>query len=179
MPLDLVTIPCRRRQLWPIFCTIPANIRERRLSTPGGPPPEKKGGRPDRRRPCRDRGWALSDILLTHHHERTLVGGSRAGVDGARVYRCGRRCPTGCRRSILAVGRGRRPDDPAANRSRCSNVSGHTLGHLGPSTFRKAAMPSTGRQPDGRLGCGWLFEGRRRSCWDSPEETAQPCPPTR
>lgn len=108
------------------------------------------------------RGWTLTDILITHHHNDHIDGvaalRSNARVIGAKADV--HRLPD----LDLAVAEG---DEitVCGQRTHIFDVSGHTVGHIA------YHMPDAGLvfTADSlmALGCGRLFEGTPAQMWDS------------
>lgn len=108
------------------------------------------------------RGWTLTDILITHHHNDHIDGVAalrgNARVIGGKAD--ARRLPD----LDLAVTEG---DEIAVcdQRTHILDVSGHTIGHIA------YHMPDAGLvfTADSlmALGCGRLFEGTPAQMWDS------------
>ncbi len=109
-----------------------------------------------------ERGWQLSDILLTHHHDDHIAGVADLR-EGARVIGAAadsHRLPP----LDLAV----RPGDAitvCGEEAQVIDVSGHTVGHV---AFH---FPASGAVMTGdslmALGCGRLFEGTAPQMWQS------------
>ncbi len=110
------------------------------------------------------RGWKLSHILLTHHHDDHIQGvpalrgatGAKvvgAGVDSHRLPVLGRAVAAG---DTVTVG---------ALEGQVIDVPGHTLGHVA-YYFPDADVVFTGDSLMG-LGCGRLFEGTAAQMWRS------------
>ncbi|KPP93748.1 MAG: hydroxyacylglutathione hydrolase [Rhodobacteraceae bacterium HLUCCA08] len=152
MPLDLVTIPCRSDN-YAYLLHDSATSRTALVDAPEAGPIAAA---------LQDRGWALSDILLTHHHD-DHVEGVAALRDGARVIGAAadaHRLPP----LDLAVAEGDALTicgEPVA----VLDVSGHTLGHLA-FHFPQSGYAFTADSLMA-LGCGRLFEGSAPQMWDS------------
>ena len=109
-----------------------------------------------------ERGWRLSDILITHHHYDHIDGVDAlrgdARVIGARAD--AHRLP----KLDLEVAEGDIIDICGLD-THIFDVSGHTIGHIA------FYMPSFGHvfTADSlmALGCGRLFEGTPAQMWDS------------
>lgn len=112
----------------------------------------------------RDRGWRLSDILITHHHGDHIDGvDTLRAAHGAVVWGAAadaHRLPA--LDHALAEGDTVRVGDAAG---RVIAVSGHTVGHI---AFH---FPTLGAVFTGdslmALGCGRLFEGDAAMMWES------------
>lgn len=110
------------------------------------------------------RGWKLSHILLTHHHDDHIQGvaalrgatGAKvigAAADAHRLPKLGRAVAAG---DTVTVG---------ALEGQVIAVPGHTSGHIA-YYFPDAEAVFTGDSLMG-LGCGRLFEGTAAQMWDS------------
>lgn len=116
-----------------------------------------------------DRGWRLSDILITHHHWDHIDGvEDLRGATGARVWGAAadaHRLPPLDR----ALAEGDRPVI-CGEEAAIIDVPGHTVGHIA------YYFPVTGAvfTADSlmALGCGRLFEGTARQMWDSLSKLA-------
>ncbi|MGY6411782.1 MAG: hydroxyacylglutathione hydrolase [Alkalilacustris sp.] len=114
----------------------------------------------------RARGWQVSDILLTHHHDDHVQGlaalqaglSERAAVTGSAAD--AHRLP--------ALDHALAPGDTlriGSQEGRVIDVSGHTVGHVayhfpgGPAVFTGDSLMA--------LGCGRLFEGDAPMMWAS------------
>ncbi|MFB2530895.1 hydroxyacylglutathione hydrolase [Paracoccus sp. p4-l81] len=122
-----------------------------------------------------DRGWKLSHILLTHHHDDHVQG-----VDGLRAT-------TGAKLLGAAADAHRLPplDQPlhpgdlvtiGALEGVVIDVPGHTIGHIA-FHFPDAGIVFTADSLMG-LGCGRLFEGSPAQMWDSLSRLAALPPDT-
>lgn len=108
------------------------------------------------------RGWQLTDILLTHHHD-DHVGGLQSLRGAARVI--GARADAHRLPPLdLAVAEGDMLHI-CGQATHVIDVSGHTIGHI---AFH---MPDAGLVFTGdslmALGCGRLFEGTPAQMWES------------
>ncbi|MBE0412575.1 hydroxyacylglutathione hydrolase [Yoonia sp.] len=114
------------------------------------------------RRVLQARGWALTDILITHHHDDHIgaLADLRAGARVIGAARDAHRLPAidvnvadGDMIEICGV------------KTHVMEVPGHTLGHVA------YHMPDAGLVFTGdslmALGCGRLFEGTAAQMWDS------------
>lgn len=117
-----------------------------------------------------ERGWQLSDILITHHHDDHIAGvdalraatGARvtgAQADAHRLPRLDRAVTPGDR---LAFG----PDW-----AEVIAVPGHTLGHVAYHFAQSGLLFSGDSLMAG--GCGRLFEGTPAQMWDSLSRLAR------
>lgn len=111
-----------------------------------------------------DRGWALDDLLITHHHQDH--------IDGVEALRD----RFACRVVGARADRHRLPPldlevDPDTAFETCGtsafviDVSGHTVGHIA-FHVPEADAAFTGDSLMA-LGCGRLFEGTAPQMWDS------------
>lgn len=119
------------------------------------------------------RGWALSQILLTHHHSDhiqavpALVAATNAPVLGAKAD--AHRLPPLTRSlaegDTVAIG---------STTAQVFDVSGHTLGHLA------FVVPGYAFTADSLMaaGCGRLFEGTPALMWQSLSKLAALPPDT-
>lgn len=124
----------------------------------------------------KERGWRLTDILLTHHHADHIQGVPElVAATGARV--------TGAAADAHRLPPLDRAVTPGERVPLCGteaaviDVSGHTIGHVA-YHLPAAAMVFTGDSLMA-LGCGRLFEGTAPMMWESlgrlaalPPETA-------
>lgn len=111
------------------------------------------------------RGWTLSDILITHHHDDHIDGiaALRAGARVIGAAADARRLPP----LDLAVNEG---DEitVCGQATQVMDVSGHTVGHIayympGPAyAFTADSLMA--------LGCGRLFEGTAAQMWQSMQK---------
>jgi hydroxyacylglutathione hydrolase len=121
------------------------------------------------------RGWQLSDILITHHHDDHIAGvealraATGAMVLGAKAD--AHRLPpldyALTESASFAIG---------AEKDRVLDVPGHTLGHIA-FHFPQSALAFTG---DSLMsgGCGRLFEGTPAQMWHSLQKLAALPPQT-
>lgn len=122
-----------------------------------------------------DRNWALTDILLTHHHADHIQGVPElVAATGARV--------TGAAADAHRLPPLDRAVAPGERFPLCGteaeviDVSGHTVGHIA-FHLPSAAMVFTGDSLMA-LGCGRLFEGTAPMMWDSLSRLAALPPET-
>ncbi len=123
----------------------------------------------------KDRGWRLSDILVTHHHAdhvqgvETLRSATGAMVLGAAAdaHRLPRLDQTLTEDGPLSI---------CGEEVRVIDVPGHTLGHIA-FHFPGSGLAFTA---DSLMsgGCGRLFEGTPRQMWDSLTKLAALPPQT-
>lgn len=153
MPLELVTIPCRTDNY--AFLIHNAESGATALIDAPEAAPIKAV--------LAARGWALTDILLTHHHDDHTCAVPQLRTDGVRVVGASadvQRLPT----LDLAVADGDSFDVAGAT---CDvlDVSGHTLGHIAfHLPGEKLAFTADSLMA---LGCGRLFEGTAEQMWAS------------
>ncbi len=121
------------------------------------------------------RGWALSDILVTHHHADHIDGvealreSTGAKVTGAKAD--AHRLP----RLDRAVAEGDSFKLGSAE-VRVLDVSGHTVGHI--AFHVPAANAVFTADSLMALGCGRLFEGTAPQMWESLSKLARLPPDT-
>lgn len=154
MPLDIVTVPCRTDNY--AFLLHDSTTGQTVLVDAPETAPIAAA--------LAARGWGLSDILITHHHDDHI-----AGVDdlrrahGARVIGAAadaHRLPALDR----AVAGGDRLDI-CGQTAVVIDVPGHTVGHIAfhfPDSHAVFTADSLMA-----LGCGRLFEGTPQQMWDS------------
>ncbi len=120
------------------------------------------------------RGWTLTDIVLTHHHDDHIQAVPELRSDGVKVWGN----PADAQRLPPLDGH-LTPDTQvtlAAHASHIIDVPGHTVGHIA------LHIPSLGAAFTAdslmALGCGRLFEGTPDQMWQSlqklralPDET--------
>ncbi|MBP1805729.1 hydroxyacylglutathione hydrolase [Rubellimicrobium aerolatum] len=108
------------------------------------------------------RGWRLSDILLTHHHDDHIAG-VEALREGARVI--GNAADAGrLPRLDLAVNPGGRLE-VCGEAVEVIDTPGHTVGHVS-FHFPRSGYAFTADTLMA-LGCGRLFEGTAAQMWES------------
>lgn len=159
MPLEIVTIPC----LGDNYAYLAHDAKSGAtavVDAPEAAPIETA---------LAARGWRLSDILITHHHQ-DHVGGLEAlrAAHGARVVGAAadaHRLPP----LDLAVAEG---DEVAigAETGHVLDVSGHTVGHIAFHFPDSGALFSADSLM--ALGCGRVFEGTPQMMWDSLSKLA-------
>jgi hydroxyacylglutathione hydrolase len=108
------------------------------------------------------RGWRLSDILITHHHDDHVqaVAELRAGARVVGHAADAHRLPP----LDLAVKPGQRLS-VCGEEVQVLDVSGHTLGHIA-YHFPRSRLVFTGDSLMA-LGCGRLFEGTAARLWEA------------
>ena len=165
MPLDLVTVPCLRDN----YAFL---IHDAQTGATAVIDVPETGPILDA---LRSRGWSLTDILITHHHDDHI-----AGVEGLRKQ-------TGARTWGARADAHRLPDLDHAlvegdtlvvgdQRGIVIDVPGHTLGHIA-FHFPDASLVFTA---DSLMaaGCGRLFEGSADVMWQSLTKLAALPPQT-
>lgn len=165
MPLTLVTIPCLADN-YAYLIHDPATGATAAIDVPDAAPILAA---------LAERGWILTDILITHHHDDHIQGVAALGAaTGARVTGADadrHRLPP----LDLAVAEG----DTVlvgGETGHVMDVSGHTVGHI---AFH---FPASGLlfSADSlmALGCGRLFEGTAAQMWESLSKLAALPPAT-
>ena len=165
MPLDLVTIPCLSDN-YAFLIHDAASGETAVIDVPEAAPILAA---------LRQRGWTLSQILLTHHHADHIQGvaelraatGARVAGNAADAHRL----PP----LDLALQEGQTVQ-VGAETGTVIDVSGHTLGHIA-FHFPASALVFTA---DSLMacGCGRLFEGTGPQMWDSLSKLARLPPET-
>jgi hydroxyacylglutathione hydrolase len=159
MPLDLVTIPCLSDN-YAFLIHDPASGETAVIDVPEAAPILAA---------LRQRGWTLTQILLTHHHADHIQGVAEVqAATGAKVagYAAdAHRLPP----LDLALQEGQTVQ-VGAETGTVIDVSGHTLGHIA-FHFPASALVFTA---DSLMacGCGRLFEGTGPQMWDSLSKLA-------
>ena len=165
MPLDLVTIPCLSDN-YAFLIHDAASGDTAVIDVPEAAPILAA---------LRQRGWTLSQILLTHHHADHIQGVAELrAATGARVagYAAdAHRLPP----LDLAVHEGQTVQ-VGTETGTVIDVSGHTIGHIA-FHFPASALVFTA---DSLMacGCGRLFEGTGPQMWDSLSKLARLPPET-
>lgn len=154
MPLDLVTIPCLSDN-YAFLIHDPASGATAVVDVPEAAPILAA---------LRQRGWTLSQILLTHHHADHIQGvadlraatGAKVAGNAADVHRLPPLDTALSEGQTLQVG---------TESGTVIDVSGHTLGHIA-FHFPASALVFTA---DSLMacGCGRLFEGSGPQMWAS------------
>lgn len=163
MPLELVTIPCLADN-YAFLARDPGTGAIACIDVPEAAPILAA---------LRDRGWQLTDILLTHHHPDHVQGVAElVAATGARV--------TGAAADAHRLP----PLDHAvapgnhvrigAQQGVMLDVSGHTVGHVA-YAFLGHAFTGDSLMA---LGCGRLFEGTAPMMWASLQRLAALPPET-
>lgn len=150
--VELVTVPCLRDN-YAFLVHNPATGETALIDAPEASPIKAA---------LAQRGWQLTEILLTHHHD-DHVGGLQSLRGDARVIGAkadAHRLPP----LDLAVAEGDMLHI-CGQATHVIDVSGHTVGHI---AFH---MPDAGLVFTGdslmALGCGRLFEGTPAQMWES------------
>lgn len=154
MPLDLVTIPCLSDN-YAFLIHDPASGATAVVDVPEAAPILAA---------LRQRGWTLSQILLTHHHADHIQGvadlraatGAKVAGNAADAHRLPPLDTALTEGQTLQVG---------TESGTVIDVSGHTLGHIA-FHFPASALVFTA---DSLMacGCGRLFEGSGPQMWAS------------
>ena len=121
------------------------------------------------------RGWQLSDIVITHHHDDHIQGvATLRDVTGAKVWGAAadaHRLPpldhAVAEGDILTIG---------TLRAHVIDVPGHTIGHV--AYHMPAASAVFTADSLMALGCGRLFEGSASQMWASLQKLAALPPET-
>lgn len=154
MPLDLVTVPCLKDN-YAYLLHDPSSGKTALVDAPEAAPVLSA---------LDQRGWRLSDILLTHHHGDHIdaVGPLRAAT-GARVWGAAADAHRLPPLDVALV--------PGADLSfagepvEVMDVPGHTIGHIA-FHFPESHLLFSGDSLMA-LGCGRLFEGTPAQMWAS------------
>lgn len=165
MSLDLVTVPCLKDN-YAFLIHDQASGETAVIDVPEAAPILAA---------LADKGWSLSQILITHHHSDHIDGvEALRAATGARVVGAqadGHRLPL----LDLAVREGDHIT-LGQHQGQVIDVSGHTLGHIA-FYFAKAGLAFTA---DSLMagGCGRLFEGSPEVMWHSLSKLAALPPET-
>ncbi|MBE2275683.1 MAG: hydroxyacylglutathione hydrolase [Rhodobacteraceae bacterium] len=159
MPLELVTVPCRRDN----FAYLLHDAASGATALIDAPEAEPILAA------LQARGWTLGQILITHHHDDHI-----AGVEALRTA-------TGARVLGAAADRHRLPplDRAVAEGDRVAigpeeavviDVPGHTRGHVAYHLPQSALVFTADSLM--AAGCGRLFEGTAEEMWQSLQKLA-------
>ncbi|WP_114966199.1 hydroxyacylglutathione hydrolase [Alkalilacustris brevis] len=160
MPLEIVTVPCRKDN-YAFIVHDPDTGETAVVDVPEAAPIEAE---------LDARDWRLDDILLTHHHDdhiagveelRELYPGVRvtgAAADAHRLPPLDRAVSEG---DSVTIG---------AEAGEVLDVSGHTVGHLA-FHFPASQLAFTGDSLMA-FGCGRVFEGTFAMMWESLQKLA-------
>ncbi len=165
MRLELVTIPCLKDN-YAFLIHDAASGETAVVDLPEAPPI---------RAALSQRGWRLSDILLTHHHWDHIDGvADLVAATGARVTGAGADA-----HRLPPLGRSMAPGEAftvCGTRAEVLDVPGHTVGHIA-YYLPEAGLAFTG---DSLMagGCGRLFEGTPAQMWQSLSHLATLPPET-
>lgn len=152
MPIEIVTIPCRADNY--AYLLHNGDSGATALIDAPEAAPIAKG--------LSDRGWALSQILLTHHHYdhveglaplrsgATVIG---AQADSPRLPALDQPVSGGARITL------------AGAQADIIDVPGHTIGHIAVHLPSAEALFTADSLMT--MGCGRLFEGTPAQMWDS------------
>ncbi|MGC9419755.1 MAG: hydroxyacylglutathione hydrolase [Rhodovulum sp.] len=165
MPLEIVTVPCLSDN-YAYLAHDPATGATAVVDVPEAAPVEAA---------LAQRGWRLSDILITHHHH-DHVGGVEALRDahGARVVGAAADA-----HRLPPLDHAVRDGDSVSigdETGRVLDVSGHTIGHVA-YHFPESAVVFTADSLMA-LGCGRVFEGTAEMMWASLSRLAALPPET-
>ncbi|WP_068115600.1 hydroxyacylglutathione hydrolase [Tropicimonas marinistellae] len=152
MPMEIATVPCRTDN-YAYLLHDPSTGATAVVDVPDAAPV---------RDALAEKGWKLTDILITHHHSDHVDGVEELKEEtGARVVGAAadaHRLPP----LDLAVAEGDRVSVGEAE-AQVLDVSGHTVGHIA-FVFPGAAFTADSLMA---LGCGRLFEGNPEMMWGS------------
>ena len=154
MPLALQSVPCLSDN-YAYLIHDPATGRTAVIDVPDAAPVMAA---------LADRGWSLSDILITHHHDDHIQGvDALRAATGAKVWGAAadaHRLPTLDHAlhegDTVSVGE---------ETGHVIDVSGHTVGHIA-FHFPDSRLAFTADSLMA-LGCGRLFEGTPDQMWES------------
>lgn len=165
MPLEILTIPCLEDN-YAYLAHDPATGATVAVDVPEAGPLISA---------LRDRGWSLTDVILTHHHWDHVDGlGDLLAAHPARVIGAAadaHRLPP----LDLAVAEG---DTIAIGNEtgHVLDVSGHTVGHMAVHFPGSGAVFTADSLM--ALGCGRVFEGTMPQMWESLSKLAALPPDT-
>lgn len=165
MPLEIVTVPCLSDN-YAFLAHDPETGQTTLVDVPEAAPILSA---------IKARGWALNQILLTHHHFDHVEGLEQvlshhqaqvigAAADAERLPPLDRAVREG---DTVSVG---------AEDGIVMDVSGHTIGHLA-FHFPQSSVVFTADSLMA-LGCGRVFEGTHAQMWDSLQKLAALPPET-
>lgn len=163
MPVEIVTIPCLTDN-YAFLIHDPASGATALVDAPEAAPIKAELAR---------RGWVLSDILLTHHHDdhvqavAELRGSARvigASADAHRLPPLDQAVAPGDRVDICGL------------TTHVIDVPGHTIGHIA-FHMPQAQAAFTGDSLMA-MGCGRLFEGSPAQMWSALSQLARLPPAT-
>ncbi|MEO0820540.1 MAG: hydroxyacylglutathione hydrolase [Pseudomonadota bacterium] len=161
MPVEIVTVPCRRDN-YAYLVRDTASGTVALVDAPEAAPIE---------RALSERGWSLDQIWITHHHDdhTAAVPALRAGArvignteDRARLPELDTELAEG---DSFAFG---------GTTVGIADVSGHTIGHIAFLIDGDGAEPGAAFTADSlmALGCGRVFEGTMPMMWASLSKLA-------
>lgn len=158
MPLEIVVVPC----LADNYAYLLREAASGAVALVDAPEAAPVRGELDRR------GWRLSSILITHHHDDHVAGLENLRDDGVEVVGAAadaHRLPPLDRQ----VSDGESFDFAGAE-VRVLDVSGHTMGHV--AYHVPAARAAFTADSLMALGCGRVFEGTMECMWESLSKLA-------
>lgn len=152
MPLELVTVPCLSDN-YAFLLHDAASGQTALVDAPEVAPIQAA---------LAERGWTLSDILITHHHGDHIDGVAdlRAGTRVIGAAADAHRLPP----LDLAVSEGD-VVEVCGVATEVLDVSGHTIGHVAYHMPSEALLFTADSLM--ALGCGRLFEGSPAQMWES------------
>jgi hydroxyacylglutathione hydrolase len=165
MPLELVTIPCLSDN-YAYLIHDAASGQTACVDVPDTAPILAA---------LQDRGWRLSDILITHHHADHIQGvDALRAATGAMVHGAAADAHRLPRLDLALTEADGFSIGPEV--ARVIDVPGHTVGHIA-FHFPQSRLAFTA---DSLMsgGCGRLFEGSPRQMWDSLAKLAALPPET-
>lgn len=159
MPLEIVTVPCLKDN-YAYLLHDPDTGATAVIDVPDPAPIQQA---------LEQRGWSLTDILITHHHWDHVDGVEALKKEtGARVVGAGadaHRLPP----LDLAVAEGDSVT-VGSQSGQVLDVSGHTVGHIAYYFAQSEAVFTADSLM--ALGCGRLFEGTPEMMWASLSKLA-------